>query len=184
MAIETPKYKVLKKQGKIEIREYQAYLIASIYVSADSYSSAGSYAFGTLADYIFGNNTKAGKIPMTAPVNTEMSEQIPMTAPVDTTKEKGAYKVSFTMPSSYTMQNLPKPNSKEVTIEQIPNHKTATIIFSGYTSEDKVEAKISELKDWARHNKIKLSGSPVISRYDSPWKPGFIRHNEVSFRIS
>ena len=183
MAIETPKYKVLKKEGKLEIREYQPYLIASVYVSADSYSSAGNYAFGALADYIFGNNTKSGKIPMTAPVDTQISEQIPMTAPVDTTKEKEGYKVSFTMPSSYTMKNLPKPNNENIDIEQIPKHKTAVLVFSGYTSESNIEAKISELKEWAKHNKIKFSGSPIISRYDSPWKPGFIRRNEVSFKI-
>ncbi len=184
MAIETPKYKVLKKQGKIEIREYQPYLIANVYVSAGSYSRAGNYGFGALADYIFGNNTKTDKIPMTAPVNTEMSEQIPMTAPVDTTKQKGAYKVSFTMPASYRMQDIPKPNNKEVSLEEVPKHKTATITFAGYTSQGKVESKIAELKAWAKDNNIKLKGSATLSRYDSPWKPGFIRRNEVSFKIN
>ena len=184
MAIETPSYKVLKKQGKIEIREYQPYLIASVYVSSESYGSAGSYGFRALADYIFGDNTKAGKIPMTAPVNTEMSEQIPMTAPVDTTMQNGKYKVSFTMPASYTMQDIPKPNNKEVTLEEVPKHKTAAIVFAGYTSQTKVESKISELIDWAKDNSIKLIGSAILSRYDSPWKPGFIRRNEVSFKVA
>ena len=184
MAIETPNYKVLKKQAKIEVREYQPYLIASVFVSAESYSRAGNYGFGALADYIFGNNTKAGKIPMTAPVNTEMSEQIPMTAPVDTSLQKGKYKVSFTMPSSYTMKDIPRPNNKDVVLEQVPTHKAATIVFAGYTSQSKVESKITELKDWAKNNNIKLAGSAILSRYDSPWKPGFIRRNEVSFKIA
>lgn len=184
MAIETPNYKVIKKSGQIELREYQAYLTASVFVDSDSYGSAGNYAFGALADYIFGNNTKSGKIPMTAPVDTQMSEQIPMTAPVDTTKLKGHYKVSFTMPTSYTLKTLPKPNNGDVIIEQVPVRKMATIIFSGYTTDGKVNKRLSELKNWLSENKIKTSGEPILSRFDSPWKPGFIRHNELSLKLS
>jgi effector-binding domain-containing protein len=170
MAIETPNYKVIKKSGQIELREYQAYLTASVFVDSDSYGSAGNYAFGALADYIFGNNTKSGKIPMTAPV--------------DTTKLKGHYKVSFTMPTSYTLKTLPKPNNDDVIIEQVPVRKMATIIFSGYTNDEKVNKRLSELKNWLSENKIKTSGEPILSRFDSPWKPGFIRHNELSLKIS
>jgi effector-binding domain-containing protein len=184
MAIETPNYKVIKKSGRIEIREYQPYLKASVYVDSDSYNSAGSYAFSVLADYIFGNNTKSGKIPMTAPVDTQMSEQIPMTAPVDTTKSKGQYKVSFTMPSSYSLKTLPKPNNNDVIIEQVPKRKMATIIFSGYTPDEKVNKKLAELNNWLEVNKLKVSGEPILSRFDSPIKPGFIRHNELSLKIS
>jgi len=184
MAIETPNYKVIKKSGRIEIREYQPYIIASVYVDSDSYNSAGSYGFGALADYIFGNNTKSGKIPMTAPVDTQMSEKIPMTAPVDTTKSKGKYKVSFTMPSSYSLKTLPKPNNNDLIIEQVPKRKMATIIFSGYTPDTKVSKKLSELKNWLESNNIKSSGESILSRFDSPLKPGFIRHNELSLKIS
>ncbi len=183
MAIETPNYKVIKKSGRIEIREYQPYIIASVYVNSDSYNSAGSYGFGTLADYIFGNNTKSGNIPMTAPVDTQMSEKIPMTAPVDTLKTKSKYKVSFTMPSSYSIKTLPRPNNDDVIIEQVPKRKMASIIFSGYTSDSKVSRKLSELKNWLESNNIKTSGEPILSRYDSPLKPGFIRHNELSLKI-
>ena len=184
MAIEIPNYKVIKKENNIELREYQSYVIANVKVAADNYGSAGSHGFGPLADYIFGNNTKRNKIKMTAPVSTEQSEQIPMTAPVDTSKSGNYYKVSFTMPSNYSMTNIPTPNNKDISLEEVPKHKAVVLSFSGYTADKKVESKIEDLKNWANKNNIAIKGGAVLSRYDSPWKPGFIRRNEVSFRVN
>lgn len=183
MAIEIPSYRVVKQDGKFEIRDYDKYCIASVHVNAETFSKAGNYGFGPLADYIFGNNTKTGKIKMTAPVDTQLSEQIPMTAPVDTSKSGENFKVSFTMPATYKLDTLPKPNNPDVQLEEVARHKTATLVFSGYTTESKIDSKIKELRKWSKEQGLELSGSPILSRYDSPWKPGFIRHNEVSFII-
>jgi hypothetical protein len=60
----------------------------------------------------------------------------------------------------------------------------ATIIFSGYTPDEKVNKKLAELNNWLEVNKLKVSGEPILSRFDSPIKPGFIRHNEISLKIS
>lgn len=186
MAIETPKYKILKHDGKFELRKYSGFITASVEVKGDGYNSAGNQAFNYLADYIFGNNTARGSIAMTAPVSTQKAEsqKIPMTVPVNTAKARGnKYVVSFTMPSSYTMKTLPKPNNARVSIKESSSHKVAVVKFSGYTGDEKVSQKIQELKDWCDKNGIKTVGEPVLSRFDAPWKPGFIRHNEVSLEI-
>ena len=90
MAIETPKYAVIKHQGKFEVRHYTGFITANVEVESDGYNNAGSQAFRYLADYIFGNNTAHGSIAMTAPVNTQRVEslKIPMTAPVNTVRSK------------------------------------------------------------------------------------------------
>lgn len=186
MAIETPKYEALKRDGAFEVRQYSGYITASVEVAADDYNSAGNQAFNYLADYIFGNNTTRGSISMTAPVNTQkvQSEKIAMTVPMDTAKVRGnKYLVSFTMPSSYTIQTLPKPNNAKVSISEKDSHKTVVMKFSGYTRDAKVLEKIQELEEWCVKNKLRIVGEPVLSRFDAPWKPGFIRHNEVSFKI-
>ena len=186
MAIESPKYKVIKKDGRFELREYERFITASVVVSSDSFNSAGNQGFGALADFIFGNNTTSGSIAMTAPVSTQKmeSEKIAMTVPVDT-KSLGPdrYSVSFTMPASYSLTSLPKPNNTDVKIKQFGSHKTAALKFAGYTQEDKILKKITELKKWCRQNKLKTIGGAVVSRFDAPWKPGFLRHNEVSFNV-
>ena len=183
MAIETPRYETIRKDGKFSIRKYSATIRASVIIPANDINQASSAAFGLLAGYIFGDNKAKGKIAMTAPVAAEqVSEQIAMTAPVESTKTTGSsYKVSFTMPSKYSMATLPKPNNESVKIEKHPSHTMAVMTFSGYTTDNNISYKTQQLRDWAKANGIDILGQPVVSRYDAPWKPGFLRHNEVSF---
>lgn len=187
MAIEIPQYDVLKKDGHFELRKYKSYITASVQVAADSYNSASNNAFRQLADYIFGNNTKSTKIAMTAPVTSEkavLSETIAMTAPVAASMfDSQTYVVSFTMPSKYSMENLPRPNNSEVILKSVPSHKEAVVVFSGYTHNSKVEELSSKLKEWASENQITPTSVPTVSRYDPPWKPGFMRRNEISFKV-
>ncbi|MEI7674809.1 MAG: heme-binding protein [bacterium] len=188
MAIEIPKYTVIKKYGQIELRKYEPYISASVELDAKNYSSAGSDSFGMLADYIFGNNTSQSKIAMTAPVNSKRnisSEKIAMTVPVASTKiANSSYVTSFTMPSKYSLKTLPKPNNDSVIIKEIPSHEVLAIIFSGYTSEAKIKRINDKLEKWAKANKINLAGEPTISRYNPPWTPGFLRRNEISYIVS
>ena len=53
MAIETPEYKLLKKHGKIEIREYQSMAVAVTWVQ-QPYNPALNEGFRRIASYIFG----------------------------------------------------------------------------------------------------------------------------------
>ncbi|MBC7564629.1 heme-binding protein [Candidatus Saccharibacteria bacterium] len=183
MAIEIPQYDVLKKNGRFELRKYKSYITASVKITADSYNSASNKAFRLLADYIFGNNTKSTKIAMTASVTSEKSETIAMTAPVAASRlNSQTYVISFTMPSKYSMESLPRPNNNAVIINFTPSHEEAVVRFSGYTDEGKIEELDAKLREWASENQIKLTGDPTVSRYDPPWKPGFLRRNEISLK--
>ena len=186
MAIESPKYKILKSSGKCELRSYSKSITASVLVDATEHSSAGSDAFGVLADYIFGNNTSRASIAMTAPVASQQlsSEKIAMTAPVSSSQTKtGQYSVSFTMPSSYSLSSLPKPNSSQVIIASREPYQAVVIKFSGYTSEAKINKKSAELKAWADSINLVANGPISVLRYDAPYKPGFLRHNEISIQV-
>ena len=187
MTTETPQYEVLDKNGRIELRRYKGYITAKVVIKANSYNSAANKAFRTLADYIFGNNSKNTKIAMTSPVISQKpitSEKIAMTAPVTASKLDGqTYEVSFIMPSRYSIENLPIPNNEEIIINKTSSHEVAVIRFSGYTTEGKIEKMTKELKEWANQKQTKLTGEPIVLRYDPPWKPGFIRRNEVSFNV-
>ena len=67
MAIETPKYKILKKDKKIQIRDYESAVVAKTYVT-DNFKEASSTGFRRIANFIFGGNSKGKNISMTAPV--------------------------------------------------------------------------------------------------------------------
>lgn len=181
MAIEQPKFALIEKDGDVELREYSGYIVATVSTTADSHTAAGNQGFSPLAGYIFGDNTSRHKVSMTVPVLTSRdSEKIAMTAPVMTQHiDTSSYKVSFVMPSSYKMKDLPMPNNSNVKLEKVGKHRCVAIRFSGYTRENKVVEKLEKLELWAKKHKITLAGKPMLARYDAPWKPGFLRHNEI-----
>jgi len=189
MAIEEPKYTVIKKSDDFELRQYEPKIIAEVLIDGDM-SQASNRGFRLIADYIFGNNTAAdgnqAKISMTAPVTMEnepISEKIDMTVPVtmekQTNENSNQWRMHFVMPSEFTMETLPKPNNDRVKVRQIPDKNYAVIRFSGFTGTQKVEEKTSLLIDWMTQNGLKPKGQPELARYNAPLTLPFLRRNEV-----
>jgi hypothetical protein len=182
VAIETPKYDILQKDGKFEIRKYQGYINASVEIESD-FSNALSKGFGILADYIFGNNRAKTSIQMTAPVTEQKvrSKKIEMTAPVTsgTLREGQRYLISFMMPSKYDIQDLPEPVNKTITIHKIEPHKAAAVKFSGYLNEKNAAKKTQELEAWIKKTHLDFKPGFTIAQYNPPWIPGPFRRNEI-----
>ena len=189
MAIEEPSYTVLSQVEDFELRRYDEQLVAQTWVSGDQ-DTASRQGFKILADYIFGNNTapsgESSKISMTAPVtmqsdnlNGQASQKIAMTAPVSMQQNNGKWRVQFTMPSQYTMQTLPKPNNPDVKIVQVPAQTYGVIKFSGLAGSKKVAKKTETLKSWMQTQKLVITGTPELARYNPPWTLPFMRRNEV-----
>ena len=200
MATEEPNYTVLSKTENFELRRYESQLVAQTWVSGDQ-DAASRAGFKILADYIFGNNTassgESSKISMTAPVAMQFeakqsatkkngsneSQKIAMTAPVSIKQEQqqndGKWRVQFTMPSKYTMQTLPKPNNPDITIIEVPPQTYGVIKFSGLAGSEKVAVKTVELQSWMQTQKLTLTGTPELARYNPPWTLPFMRRNEI-----
>lgn len=174
---EKPKYTVLEKEGRLEIRQYQPYLIAETTVKAD-FNEAGDMAFGRLFKYISGNNTTKESISMTAPVN-QTSEKIAMTAPVNQQQSGEQYAVSFVMPSKYALETLPEPLDPEVVLKEVPAHKAAAIRYSGTWSQKRYEAKKTALEAFIKGKGMAAAAEPVFARYNPPFELWFLRRNEV-----
>lgn len=205
MAIESPNYVVESKDGNIEIRRYDDYIVAQVDLASD-YNSALNSGFSILAGYIFGANHKKSKISMTAPVtgeNLSESEEIPMTVPVtEETIQKGEsekikmtapvaseeikghiYRISFTMPSKYTIESLPEPDDKRIKFREVNDNKTAVIRFSGRAKEKLAQKEIQELKNWLKENNIEPKSNFIVAQYNHPLVPGFMRKNEIIVKI-
>jgi hypothetical protein len=198
MSIESPKYEVVKKVGTLELRRYATYLTASVRVSAASYNEAANVGFGVLADYIFGNNSASGTIPMTAPVTagpasgTKMAMTAPVTserarneqmetaAPLCTVRCPGEYVVSFTMPSRFnSVEDLPVPNDPRVALETVSAHLAVVARFGGYLTDKSAAQAQARLETWMFDQGLTPAGEPVSAQYDAPWKPPFARRNEI-----
>ena len=184
MAIEIPKYQILEKVDRIELRQYDAQIQAETIVSGSRDDAIGD-AFRILADYIFGNNTVKQKIEMTAPVTqTTASEKIAMTAPV--TQQKAAdnrWRVQFTMPQNYTMETLPKPNDKRVILNEIKPYRSIAIRFTGWSTQNNLQNHLNELQDYIKKYKIDVLQEPIYAFYNPPWTLPFLRRNEIQFII-
>ena len=229
--IEKPKYKVVQKVDDYEIRAYGPYIIAeTIIVDAKDKNEAVNRGFPIIAGYIFGDNTKRGKIDMTVPVNTkeDVSEQIEMTAPVNTEKismtapvnteevasekidmtvpvntedisseridmtapvntEVGdsgrAYKISFVMPSSYTLLTLPKPNDSRIEIREVSARKLAVRQFSWSNSESAFYKNEVLLLESLKRDGVEVVGQVNIARYNIPWTIPFLLRNEIQVEV-
>ncbi|HSO26267.1 MAG TPA: heme-binding protein [Methanobacteriaceae archaeon] len=200
---ESPSYKVEKKDGNFEVREYDDYILAQVDVEA-SYRNALGKGFSILANYIFGGNKKKSKLPMTTPVagvNVSGSEKIPMTVPVTeesvsgsekipmtvpVTEEKAGkeiYRISFTMPSKYTLETLPEPDDSRIKFKEEKNQRMAVVKFSGRAKEELSIEKIDELKSWLDENGIKSRSNFIVAQYNHPMVPGFLRKNEIIVKI-
>ncbi|MDO8963631.1 MAG: heme-binding protein [Coriobacteriia bacterium] len=181
MSAETAAYEVLRHDGHFELRRYAGYLTANVHVAAGDYARAMNEGFNPLADYIFGNNHGAGRISMTAPVTAGRvcCQRIPMTSPVTAQQAEDEYVVSFTMPSGYSMDDLPRPNNEEVSIESVDAHLAAVVRFGGNSSGGKVDQEEAQLEAWIGEQGLRAVSGPIVAQYDPPWKPGFARRNEV-----
>lgn len=188
-AIEEPKYSVEVKEGSMEIRRYEPRIVAETVVSGP-WERASNEAFRRLADYIFGNNTTKKKVAMTAPVGMEStSQKIPMTAPVGmepagADSAQPSWRMSFTMPSEFTMETLPKPNSPLVTIREVPGRMVASLRFSGSGREARFREREKKLLDWIAAEGYKVAGPVNYSQYNPPWTPGFLRRNEILIPVT
>lgn len=183
--IEEPKFKVVISESEFEVREYEPRIIAETRVSGE-FADAPNRGFRILADYIFGNNTKQTEIAMTAPVSQEKkSESIEMTAPVSQERAlDNEWIITFTMPSKYTMDSLPKPNDSRVVIRRLPPGKFAAVKFSGMNSQTTVKEKTTALRAWlTSKNQTAKSSEPLYARYNPPWTPWFWRRNEILIEL-
>lgn len=176
-------YTVMLQDNEIEIRTYQAQLIAETLIEAD-YADSGSIGFNRLAGYIFGNNRKQEKMAMTTPVYREQqSEKIAMTAPVIQQKTANQWRMAFVMPSEYTLSTLPEPLDPLVKIKTVPGKKVAVIRYSGSLSEEKINQKARQLSEWLNQHDYKMLSQPRSAAYDPPWTLPALRRNEVHIDI-
>lgn len=176
-------YSVLKDNDHIQIRQYQALVVAQTEVMAD-YKTASNIAFRRLFDYITGSNKKQQKIAMTAPVLQEaQAEEISMTAPVIQEKSGQAWQMSFVLPAEYTLANAPIPLDSSIKIKEIPSKKTAVLQYSGFLSEQGIADKTQELEAWLKENAYKPIAPARSAGFDPPWTLPFFRRNEIHIDI-
>lgn len=164
-------FEVTGRVGEIEFRRYPPLVFASVDTSGDD------SGFNLLFAYITGKNSAKNAIPMTSPVIT--AAKIPMTAPVVSDEST----MSFVMPAGKTPEEVPEPLDSKVRIVPVPEREAAVITFKGKTREEEVKEVETRLLKGLRDAGIEPAGEVFLMRYNPPWTPGFLRHNEVGVEV-
>jgi hypothetical protein len=179
MAIDEAPYKVVETNGTFELREYAPHILAETLV-VGTLEEAGNQAFNTLFKYISGDNSTSAKVAMTAPVSQQSAgEKIKMTAPVGQVKDGGKWAVSFMMPTNHTLKTLPVPNSPNILLREVPARQMAAVRYSGTWSEKNYRLHLAKLQAWMVTRNLVPTGDPIWARYNPPFKPWFLRRNEI-----
>ncbi len=164
-ATETPNYKVIRSDGKVEIRDYPALTVATTTMREGGMDGS----FGQLFRFISGGNEGSEKIAMTSPVL------------IDTAQDKKT--MSFIMPGRAVEKGVPKPKGDSVTVGKVKAARFAVLRFGGGRSAENEKAAIQALQSWLAAQKIGGKGAPMFAYYDPPWTPVFLRRNEVMIAI-
>ncbi|MDM7943060.1 MAG: heme-binding protein [Hydrogenophaga sp.] len=182
-ATEEPEYRVVRELPGVELRQYAPYTVAEVVVAGPA-GEAGGQAFPILAGYIFGKNKGERKLEMTAPVTqTAVPVKLEMTAPVTQSAAPGGFLVQFVLPAGVTLDNAPQPLDERVQLRAVLPTQVAVIRYSGFWSASNDNEHLVKLQTALREAGLSWTGEPVYSRYDPPFKPWFLRRNEIWLKV-
>ena len=170
MAIETPEYNLLEKEGKFELRVYNSFVVARTRVQND-YREATVAGFRKVANYIFGGNERQLSIAMTAPVISNVPN------------EEGVYNIVFVMPREHALSSLPAPNDNQVKLEEHNLGRTAVVRFGGWATKSRVDYYKKELIEFLRKKEYVVKSEFFVAQYNSPWALPPFRKNEIIVSI-
>ena len=175
-ATEEPVYEVVRQLDGAQVRAYAPYVVAEVLVEGPA-GGAGSTAFPILAGYIFGKNKGERTFDMTAPVTQTA-------APVTLAAAAGGYRVQFVLPRTVSLATAPEPLDPRVRLREVAGQRVAVIRYSGFWSKANDDAHLVKLQAILREAQITWSGEPVLSRYDPPFMPWFLRRNEIWLNVA
>ncbi|MFP5312162.1 MAG: SOUL family heme-binding protein [Actinomycetes bacterium] len=180
-------YELVRRYPHFELRRYPDYVVAEVTVMAD-FDRAGNAAFRHLFNYISGSNTARQKLAMTAPVLQETGpgpQKLAMTTPVlqsgplPGSRKPAEFSVAFVLPAGVTAETAPVPTDPQVRVRAVPGSLAAVLGFSGSGSASAFEKRSSGLQAALKLAGLTPVGPPRFARFDPPFKPWFLRHNEV-----
>lgn len=161
-------YQVIKKFDNFEVRKYEPALFSSVKLGKRSYKEISGEGFRILAGYIFGDNSAKKQIAMTSPVKMDLGDST---------------KMSFMVPKSYNLEDLPNPNNNKILFEKQDEKIIAAITFDGWADNDKIEKYTALLKSELEKAKLPHTNKFSFLGYNPPYEV-LNRRNEVVVELT
>ncbi|KFF58649.1 hypothetical protein JF66_16965 [Cryobacterium sp. MLB-32] len=163
-------FTVMQAYPDFELRQYPQHVLVQVSVDGD-FAGGANLGFRPLFRYITGDNQDSTKFSMTAPVIQEE------TGPASQV-------VSFVLPEGVDVTTVPLPRDNSVSIKRVEPHQAAVQTFAGGWNERRFRERAEALLRAVHQAGLSPVGSPYFARFDPPWKPGFLKHNEVLVRVT
>ena len=162
---EEPEYEILANHSGFEVRRYSESIQARVKTEGRNWRGS-SGGFRRIASYIFGRN--------------ERQQPIAMTAPVHIWYEGDDTMMAFTMPSQYSMEQLPKPSDEGVRLVVAEGKTVAALPFTGLSGPRKSQRLKRKLNSMVSEEGLRPSGPAMLAVYDDPTSTlPFMRRNEI-----
>lgn len=168
-AYESAAYTVVESEGSFEVREYPDLMLAATNTRFESQGNDGS--FGRLFRYISGDNDRSQKVAMTTPVFMEPESE----------GEKA--QMGFVIPKEVMKEGIPQPTAGDVEIRKREGGTFAVVRFSGQLNEESRSVNEKRLRKWMNDKGLSGEAAAESAGYDPPFKPKFLRRNEVLIRL-
>lgn len=179
-AAEEPPYRVVLKEGAIEIREYEVFSVAETRME-QPFDEAVRTGFRRLFEYISGANSGAREIAMTAPVVMKPGRfAVSAQAAADSLEgDAGGWTMAFVLPEGYSARTAPQPRDALVRLRDVPARRMAVIRYSGLFRKRTGEAQRRILAKWIEAKGLAHAGDWRMAGYNPPWTIPPLRRNEV-----
>ncbi|WEO76389.1 heme-binding protein [Cryobacterium sp. SO2] len=180
-------YDVVQSFDEFELRRYPEHVLAEVVVTG-AFDDVGNRAFRYLFAYISGENISRSRVAMTAPVVQDaVSSRIAMTAPVvqqPVDGAEGSFRVAFVLPAGLTAETAPRPTDPQVNLRTVAGSVVAVTRYRGRWTQDGYTRHLQELRSAIAEAGLRSTGEPRFARFDPPFKPAFMRRNEVMIDIA
>ena len=162
---EEPSYEVISVFPGFEVRRYADSVQARVRIEGKNMRDS-TRGFRKISGYIFGRNDKGQVIAMTAPVHLWNDGEGEIMA--------------FTMPSEYSLEDLPNPSDRGVKLVNYYGCTLAALPFSGLSGTKRSGRMKTKLNRMVLENGLSPSGPPMLAVYDNPTSTlPFMRRNEI-----
>ena len=161
---ETAPYKVVRRDGKFELRDYPSLTVVETPMGGGGGNGADG-SFNRLFHFITGNN--------------EGNQKIAMTTPVFMSGNETNRAMAFVMPSGEKVAQVPKPTDALLTVREVAAGRYAVLRYSGGHNARKEADMERRLRSWMEAERLPAKPPPVFGYFDPPWIPAFLRRNEV-----
>ncbi|MER5332864.1 heme-binding protein [Micromonospora sp. NPDC002717] len=176
-------YRVVTRHPGFELRRYPPYLVAEVQVEG-TFEQAARDGFRPLAAYVGGANR-----PRAASGNAAREagpETIAMTAPYlqEEADRPGCWLLRLVLPAACAPDTLPEPTDPRVRTRQVPAQLAAAARFRGRWTARAFDRRATALGRAVTAAGLRPTDAVRYARFDPPWKPWFLRHNEVVLPVA